>query len=203
MPTIDLGQVVGPQGPQGEQGPQGPQGIQGIQGPQGVQGPTGATGATGATGPQGPAGPNSVSGSTATTLTGILKGNGSVVSAATAGTDYGTYSKPSGGIPTSDLASVDTAPNSSHTSYLITSAAVASQVLRFSNVSTGTSSGGTVFAANNPLITADHVLADCVFDNPSVIGSDLTWTTSSGNITVTGTAYAASKVAFVLVRNGI
>ena len=40
------------------------------------------------------------------TASGILKGNGSGgVSAATAGTDYGTYSKPSGGIPESDLAS--------------------------------------------------------------------------------------------------
>ena len=36
---------------------------------------------------------------------GILKGDGNGgVSAATAGTDYGTYSKPSGGIPASDLA---------------------------------------------------------------------------------------------------
>lgn len=40
------------------------------------------------------------------TASGILKGNGSGgVSAATAGTDYGTYSKPSGGIPETDLAS--------------------------------------------------------------------------------------------------
>lgn len=37
---------------------------------------------------------------------GILKGDGAGgVSAATAGTDYGTYSKPSGGIPKTDLAS--------------------------------------------------------------------------------------------------
>ena len=38
------------------------------------------------------------------TASGILKGDGNGgVSAATAGTDYGTYSKPSGGIPESDL----------------------------------------------------------------------------------------------------
>ena len=38
-------------------------------------------------------------------VSGILKGNGSGgISAAVAGTDYGTYSKPSGGIPKSDLA---------------------------------------------------------------------------------------------------
>ena len=66
MPTLDLGQVTGPQGPQGptgpkgEQGERGPQGAQGIQGPQGIQGETGAQGATGATGAQGPAGANGV-----------------------------------------------------------------------------------------------------------------------------------------------
>ena len=57
MPVIDLGSVVGPQGPQG------------------VAGQTGATGATGA------AGPNQVTGSTSTTLNGILQGNGTAVSA--------------------------------------------------------------------------------------------------------------------------
>ena len=40
------------------------------------------------------------------TAAGLLKGNGSGgISAAGAGTDYGTYSKPAGGIPASDLAS--------------------------------------------------------------------------------------------------
>lgn len=83
MPSIDLGQVVGPQGPQGETGPTGATG---------PQGPTGATGATGATGPQGPqgptgatgpAGPNNVTTSTGTNLTGALVGNGSTVEART------------------------------------------------------------------------------------------------------------------------
>jgi hypothetical protein len=37
---------------------------------------------------QGPSGPNTVTSATTTTLTGILKGNGSVVGTATAGTDY-------------------------------------------------------------------------------------------------------------------
>lgn len=46
------------------------------------------SGETGATGPQGDPGPNTVSATTSTNLTGLLKGNGSTVSAATAGTDY-------------------------------------------------------------------------------------------------------------------
>ena len=80
--TVDLGSVIGPQGPKGdtgatgETGPQGPQGVQGVQGVQG------------GTGPQGPSGPNEVSTSTATNITGLLKGNGANVLAAVAGTDY-------------------------------------------------------------------------------------------------------------------
>ena len=53
----------------GSRGPEGPQGIQG---------------------PQGPAGPNEISTETASSITGILKGNGSTVQTAIAGTDYAT-----------------------------------------------------------------------------------------------------------------
>ncbi len=67
---IDLGRVVGPVGPEGKRGETGP------------------AGAPGATGAPGPAGPNEVTAATATNINGILKGNGSTVSAATAGTDY-------------------------------------------------------------------------------------------------------------------
>ena len=79
--TVDLGNVRGPQGPKGdtgEQGPQGPAGNDGAQGPQGE------------TGPQGPAGPNLVTTSTATNITGLLKGTGGAVAKAVAGTDYAT-----------------------------------------------------------------------------------------------------------------
>ena len=72
----------------GPQGPTGPQGDTGPQGPPGDTGETGATGPQGPTGPQGDPGPNTVSAATSTSLTGLLKGNGSTVSAATAGTDY-------------------------------------------------------------------------------------------------------------------
>lgn len=58
MPSLDLGSVVGPQGEQG------------------------ATGAQGIRGEQGLPGPNQVTNSTATPLTGVLTGNGSVVGVA-------------------------------------------------------------------------------------------------------------------------
>jgi hypothetical protein len=54
----------------------------------GSRGPVGATGATGATGPTGADGPSNITTSTATTINGLLKGNGSNVSQATAGTDF-------------------------------------------------------------------------------------------------------------------
>lgn len=44
----------------------------------------------GKTGPQGPAGPNEISTDTASSITGILKGNGSTVAVAEAGVDYAT-----------------------------------------------------------------------------------------------------------------
>lgn len=53
----------------GSRGPEGPQGIQGK---------------------QGPAGPNEISTDTASSITGILKGNGSTVAVAEAGVDYAT-----------------------------------------------------------------------------------------------------------------
>ena len=95
-PQGDPGET-GPQGPKGDTGdtgPQGPKGDPGDTGPQGPQGdpgetgPQGPKGDTGETGPQGDPGPNTVSATTSTNLTGLLKGNGSTVSTATAGTDY-------------------------------------------------------------------------------------------------------------------
>lgn len=74
--------AAGAQGTKGDKGDTGDAGAAGAQGQQGIQGNPGIQG------PQGTAGPNTVSGSTTTSLTGLLKGNGSVVSAAAAGADY-------------------------------------------------------------------------------------------------------------------
>jgi hypothetical protein len=63
------------------QGPQGPQGIQGVQGNQGTAGVAGV---------DGEAGPNLVAATTSTNITGLLKGTGTLVAQATAGTDFVT-----------------------------------------------------------------------------------------------------------------
>lgn len=63
-------------------------GADGAPGPAGADGAPGADGQDGAQGPQGPAGPNEVSTTTGTNITGLLKGNGTTVQQAVAGTDY-------------------------------------------------------------------------------------------------------------------
>lgn len=80
--------LVAAEGVTGDTGQQGIQGIQGIQGATGSQGNPGSNGAAGADGAAGAAGPNTVTTSTTTNITGLLKGNGSVVSQASAPTDY-------------------------------------------------------------------------------------------------------------------
>ena len=68
---------------------------------------TAPKGATGSKGDTGATGPNSVSTSTATNITGILKGNGSTVEAAVAGTDYAAASHTHSYIPTSQKAAAN------------------------------------------------------------------------------------------------
>lgn len=128
-PKGDKGDT-GTQGPKGDDGDAGPQGPKGDKGDTGPQGPKGDTGAAG---PQGPAGDDGVSPSiTISTISGghritivdadhpggqsfdVLDGAGAVVSVngktgtvtlTAADVGAGTYSKPSGGIPKTDLAS--------------------------------------------------------------------------------------------------
>ena len=104
---------TGPQGPKGDtgaQGERGPQGEQGVQGETGPQGPKGDTGDTGPVGPEGPQGPQGPTGPAGTTTYSELTDQPSINNVTLIGNKtaadlgLGTYSKPSGGIPASDLA---------------------------------------------------------------------------------------------------
>lgn len=55
----------------------------------------------------------------------------------------------------------------------------------------------TVTDAN---ITADHVVAECVFANPSAITTGVTWTTAAGGLTLNGTCATATTANIVLVK---
>jgi hypothetical protein len=72
----------------GAAGSDGPQGLPGDDGANGTNGTNGTNGQDGAPGAPGAPGPNQVTTSTATTITGLLKGDGATVSAASAPTDY-------------------------------------------------------------------------------------------------------------------
>jgi hypothetical protein len=69
-------------------GPQGAAGLDGADGQDGAPGAAGLDGEDGAAGATGAAGPNEITTSTSTNLTGLLRGTGSAVEAATAGTHY-------------------------------------------------------------------------------------------------------------------
>lgn len=50
-------------------------------------------------------------------------------------------------------------------------------------------------------ITADHIVAECVFSKPSAITTDVTWTTSSGSLVFNGTcADATCTIDVTLVK---
>ena len=57
-----------------------------------------------------------------------------------------------------------------------------------------------IATVSNSEITADHVVAECVFASPSAITSDVTWTTSAGSLVLNGTCTAATTANVVLVK---
>ena len=59
---------------------------------------------------------------------------------------------------------------------------------------------GDIATISNDAITVDHVVAECVFANPSAITTDVTWTTASGSLILNGTCTAATTVNIVLVK---
>ena len=59
---------------------------------------------------------------------------------------------------------------------------------------------GNFVSYSNPAITADHVVAECVFANPSAITSDVIWTTANGSLTLNGTCSTATNINVVLVK---
>ena len=59
---------------------------------------------------------------------------------------------------------------------------------------------GNFASVSNAAITADHVLAECVFANPAAITSNVTWTSAAGSLTLNGTCASATTANIVLVK---
>ncbi len=72
-------------------------------------------------------------------------------------------------------------------------------VLWFTNV-TVSATTGTIVSKRDSRITADHVLASCVWANPSAIIQDCTWTTAAGSLTISGKCTTATTADICLVK---
>lgn len=111
------------------------------------------------------------------TASGILKGNGSGgVSAAVAGTDYGTYSKPSGGIPSTDLAtavqtSLTAADNALPKSGGTMSGAIAMGSNKITGLANGTSATDAAAFGQIPVATTTSPK----MDGTAAVGSETKW----------------------------
>ena len=59
---------------------------------------------------------------------------------------------------------------------------------------------GDILTINNAKITADHIVSECVWGDPSAITSDITWTTSAGSLVLNGTCASATTATILLIR---
>lgn len=122
------------------------------------------------------------------TASGILKGDGSGnVSAATAGTDYGTYSKPSGGIPSSDMASaVQTSLGKADSAYQLPSGGMTSSDMA-SAVQTSLGKADTAYQKPSGGIPGTDLASGVIpdisgkLDAPSTAGTNGQVLTSNGS----------------------
>lgn len=79
------------------------------------------------------------------------------------------------------------------------SSQAANKVLYFTGVACSATTGDFT-SYSNSAITANHVVSECVFANPSAITTDVTWTTANGSVTLNGTCTTATTVNLVLVK---
>ena len=68
----------------------------------------------------------------------------------------------------------------------------------FTSQTVSVASNAEMFRITNASITADTVVLECVFANPTYITSDVTWTSYAGYITFTGTCTTATTANVTL-----
>ena len=73
------------------------------------------------------------------------------------------------------------------------------KVLYLSSVAISATTGD-IATVSDAKITADHVLIEIEFANPSAIASDVTWTTSTGSLVLNGTCSTATTANIVLIK---
>ena len=119
--------------------------------------PQGADGTPGQTGDTGPAGPNEVSAATATSFNGLLKGNGSAVAQAVAGTDYEAAGTAASAVDTHNTA------DDAHSSLFAAKAEVATYTATLTTTYAEDSNGYQAQTVNvSGLLATDEPTIDCV-----------------------------------------
>lgn len=76
---------------------------------------------------------------------------------------------------------------------------ISNNVLRFDSVAVSATTGD-IATVSDSRITADHVVVECVWGNPSYITTNVTATTAAGSLTLNGTATAATTATVTLVK---
>lgn len=79
--------------------------------------------------------------------------------------------------------------------------ALAKEVLYFTSVACSATTGNFA-TVSNANISADHVVVECTFANPSAITTDVTWTTANGSLTLNGTCASATTANITLAKKG-
>ena len=84
--------------------------------------------------------------------------------------------------------------------------ALTKQTLYFTSVACSATTGNFA-TVSNANISADHVVVECTFANPSAITTsaittDVTWTTANGSLTLNGTCTSATTANITLSKKG-
>lgn len=79
--------------------------------------------------------------------------------------------------------------------------ALTKQTLYFTSVACSATTGNFA-TVSNANISADHVVVECTFANPSAITTDVTWTTANGSLTLNGTCASATTANITLSKKG-
>lgn len=81
-----------------------------------------------------------------------------------------------------------------------TASTSSSSVLYFTSIACSATTGDFATVSDSA-ITADHVVAECVFANPSNITTEVVnWTTSSGSLVLNGTCSSATTANVLLIK---
>ena len=73
-------------------------------------------------------------------------------------------------------------------------------ILYFYQQAVSSATSAEIMRITNSAITADTVVLECTFANPSYIRSDINWTSAAGYISFTGTCVAATTANVTLAK---